>query len=360
MPPKIKLDPKAALAQHTQSAVNATKDRFAQAARIVESKPTVFAPEAVPESSASAAPAVPTEPVKPSTQGAFDLASCVIGRVVAVPLHLIDLNPIGPRVLYKVEDIDKIARTLPNSQDDAAHGFVKQGRVVLIDGGTRYRAAKVSGVGHLDVKIEAAPESEVELYLRARSYNEQRSQTSVIDHALSLARLLESGAVKTARDLCERIPDVGGTGQMSESQVSYYLRVARMPRQVIERMSESPSTSQLSILYDVSEVFPKNEPATAEQIELALQIVDEIKQRELTHKQTVALVKSKLGENPKQRRERSQQQLISYGDIKGQFKFFGKRGQVDLSLSGVKEEDMPALQAEIDTVIKRFVQGRES
>ncbi|ADV02119.1 ParB/RepB/Spo0J family partition protein [Alicycliphilus denitrificans] len=351
---RIKLDAKSALAKHTSTALAATQDRFAQAARIVEQKPTVFtqeppaepAPKTIPSATASAGPA------------GFDLSRCVIGSVVAVPLHLIDPNPIGPRVIYKVEDIDKIARTLPASQDDAAHGFVREGRVVLIDGGTRYRAAKISGVGQLDVKFEQAPESEVELYLRARSYNEQRSQTSVIDHALSLQRLLDSGVVSSARELCEKIPDIGGSAQMSESQVSYYLRVARMPRQVIERMSSSAATSQLSILYAVSEIFPKNEAATAEQIELGLQIVDEIKTRELTHKQTVALVKSRLGEEPKQRRERSLQQQIAYGPYKGQIKCFGKRGQVDLSLRGVKEEDMPALQGEIDALVKRFVQER--
>lgn len=52
-----------------------------------------------------------------------------------------------------------MASTITEYQDDAAHGYIKDGRVKLIDGGTRVRAAKVSGVDHLDVKFEPEPES---------------------------------------------------------------------------------------------------------------------------------------------------------------------------------------------------------
>lgn len=358
--PKIKLNPQGALDRHLDTAANAAKDRFSRAASIVERRPSGLADDVVVkaevEKDGSSPAAHSSSPDTP--HAGFSLAQCVPGAVVRVPLHLLDLNPVGPRQIYKSEEIDKIAQTLPDAQDDAAHGFVKNGRITLIDGGTRYRSAKVSGVGFLDVKIEIAPETELDLYLRARQYNDQRSQPTVIDHSLSLLRLLEGGSVASARELAEKVPDVNGRGKMPESQVSTYLRIARMPRIVLERMSESPVTSQLTVLYAVSDIFEKDVQASSEQIDLAMQIIEEIKQKDLSKKQVQDLVKSRLSKE-RQHRERSVQQSIAYGSCKGHIKLFGKRGQLDLSLKGLSEEDLPLLQNELQALIEKFATERQ-
>lgn len=356
-PKKIKLDPKTAMDRHFARSATTAQDRFARAAETIERVPTGLSPESPvapePVTLTTQASASELRQVAPANQASFDLSMCVPGAVVRVPFHLIDLNPVGPRQIYRSEEIDKIAQTLPDGQDDAAHGFLKGDRVVLIDGGTRYRSAKVSGVGFLDVKFEEAPQGQLDLYLRARRYNDQRSQPSVIDHALSLHILLESGVVASSRDLIEKVPDMNGKGRMGEAQVSLYLRIARMPRHVLERMSESPVTSQLTVLYALSEIFPKDEKPTSEQIDLAMQLVEEIKAKDLTKKQVQELVKSRVS-NERKHRERSIQQPIAYGSCKGYIKIFGKRGQIDLSLKGLKEENLPLLQRELQTLIERF------
>lgn len=352
---KIKLDPKKAMTEHMQASNAAAVDRFARAAATLERRPTVLTvAEPLQEddkhtTQAQAQAATLHDPSK------FNIALCVPGAVVRVPLHLIDPNPVGPRQIYKSDEIDKIASTLADAQDDAAHGFAKGGRVVLIDGGTRYRSAQVSGVGFLDVKIEEAPADDLELYLRARRYNEQRSQTTVIDHSLSLRRLMERGLVGTNRDLIERVPDMNGRSKMSEGQVSMYLRIAKMPRKVIERMSEHELTSQFTVLYAVSEIFVGGDES-AEMIDVAMRIIDEIRDKDMSKKQVIDLVKSRLqGARP---RERSTQQALVYGGYKGQIKMFGKRGQIDLTLKGVSEEDLPALQREFQSLIERFAAER--
>lgn len=346
-PPKFKVDPTAAMKRLQQSANAAATDRFALASKVMQTQPTGL----------TAVDTQPKEEVEPISSGSrFDIAQCVPGAIVSVPLHMIDLNDLGPRQIYQSVEIDKIAATITESQDDAAHGYVKDGRVKLIDGGTRVRAAKVSGVDHLDVKFEAEPENPLALYLRARSYNDQRSQPTPIDHAISLRKLIESGAVPNNRVIAEKIPDPSGR-PMSESQVSMYMRVSRMPERVLQRMSENPSTTAFTILYAVSEIFEKIlDKSQAE--DTALSIIDDIRQKDLSKQQVITLVRSKL-EGTKHR-ERSTQQTLSIGNYEGVVKVFAKRGQIELSMKNLPPEQLPELQKALVAKLEDFFKGQQA
>lgn len=342
IPPKIKIDPQAAMKRLQNKATDAAQDRFALASQITSTQPTGL--------SSSAGH---MQPVVTMPQG-FDLSRCIPGAIVKVPLHLIDLNDLGPRQIYQSAEVDKIAETITANQDDAAHGYVKEGRVKLIDGGTRYRSAKVSGVDHLDVKIEEEPESTLDLYLKARRYNDQRSQPTAIDHAISLRKLMESGAFTTNREIAEKIPDLSGR-PMSEGQVSIYMRISRMPDRVLLRMSESPLTSGVSVLYAVSDIFETVKEA-GDALDIAFSVIDDIRTKELTYQQVSALVKSKLGGT--KHRERSSQQTLNLGSsYKGVVKVFAKRGQIDLSLKGLPEASLNDLNRQLVATIEAFVES---
>lgn len=341
-PPRLKPNTAASMQRLQDKANDQAVDRFSVAKGIITTQPTGLTTRPAP------APAVHVQP--------FDLAICVPGAIVEVPLHLIDLNEMGPRQVYQPAEVDKIAETLPKSQDDAAHGYVKDGRVKLIDGGTRYRSAKVSGVASLVVKFEEEPASGIDLYLRARRYNDLRSQPTAIDHAISLRKLLEAKHVGSQREIMERIPDLSGR-PMSESQVSGYVRIGRMPDRVLLRMAESPHTSGVTILHAVSEIFERRKDPgdLAEATELALQVIDDIRSKELSKQQAIALVKSKL--DGVKHRERSSQQSLHVGDYKGVVKIFAKRGQCDLSVKGVPADRLPDLQRALVATIEGFAQA---
>ncbi|MBU2123036.1 MAG: ParB/RepB/Spo0J family partition protein [Gammaproteobacteria bacterium] len=343
IPKKIKVDPLAAM-QRLQGKANASAaDRFSLASEITRHEPTGLTP-------------LPLEPRSDTTGGqAFDPSRCVPGAIVSVPLHLIDLNELGPRQIYLIAEIDKIADTLAAGQDDAAHGYLKDGRVKLIDGGTRFRSAKVSGVDHLDVKFEPEPDSVLELYLRARSYNDKRSQPTAIDHAISLRKLMESGAVSSNKDISDKIPDPNGR-PMSEAIVSMYMRVGRMPDRILQRMSESPLTTGISILYAVSDIFQKVQDLNDAE-DMARSVIDDIRQKELSSKQINALVKSKLdGIKP---RERSNQQAFNLGPYTGYVKVFTKRGQIELSMKGIPIEKLVDLQKKLIETVESFAKLQE-
>jgi len=347
---KIKVDARKALEQHQAASTSAAADRFAIAQAITNTQPHGLAPEmsTVPDRLGG-------DETAPRD---FDPATCVPGTIARVPLHLIDTNPFSPRQFYKNDEIDKIAASLPQGQHDAAHGYIERGRVKLIDGGTRYRAAKVSDTLYLDVKIEEPPGNALDRYLRARNYNDQRSQPTPVDHALSLVRLIDSGSVASQRELTEKVPDISGR-PMSESQVSIYLRIGRMPERILRIMNEEPETSGTGVLYAVSEIFD-NVPSEQleESIDLALQVIEEIKRRKLNKPQAVALVKSRL-HGPKHR-ERSSVHQLQYAGGKGHIKLFVRKGQLDMTMKGLKEDEMNSLKQQIAALVDSFMASRKA
>ncbi|HBJ83885.1 MAG TPA: hypothetical protein DDZ88_08460 [Verrucomicrobiales bacterium] len=344
---KIKLDPKAAMRRQADASTASAVDRFAVAQQITERRPSGLAAEqGAPE--AVLTPVVNT-PMKSNgvfTIGAdaFDVSRLEVGSYAQVPLAMIDANPLSPRQIYLTEEIDKIAQTLPNGQDVAASGYVADGRIKLIDGGTRLRAARVSDCGFLEVHIEAAPKDDLALFERARGFNDQRSATSALDFSISLKKLLDRGAVSSQRDIVEKIKAPDGS-KLTEGMVSMYLRVSRMPEKVQREMAESPETRTLAALYAISEMFTAEmDDASHEQaLTDALEIVGEIRRRKLNRAQIIALVKARQ-EGPKTR-ERGAAIPLDFGAQKGVVKLFGKKGQIDLSINGFAEDDLPEVRA---------------
>lgn len=330
--PKVRLSTDV-FKQHQDQSSDTAKDRFKVAQAILDRQQTGWPSE----------PAAVADSV--ATRG-MDLMSATIGSIVRVPIHLIDPNPLSPRHIYTNEEVDRLAQTLPKGQDVAANGYVKNGRLQLIDGGTRLRAAKISGLDFLDVKIEEAPPDMLALYIRARMLNDQRSETTALDFALSIKALLEQGIVKSHRELIDKVPGPKGT-KMSETMVSEYMRIAKMPEAVQKRMSENPETSTAIALYCVSELFAKDLDAAELEgrRQIAFDIIAEIKDKHLSRHQIVALVKSKLA-GPTQR-ERSTVLPIDFNGKKAQMRIFAKKGKLELEMSGLNDTEMSQVKTAI-------------
>jgi ParB family chromosome partitioning protein len=357
---KIRLDNAHAMQAHQEAASSAAVNKFAAAEAITKLQPHGLATPVeslmveAPISHGILARNPQAEPTLVTNAMTFDLAICVPGAIVRVPLHLIDTNPLSPRQIYTGEEIDKIAKTLPSGQDVAAHGYVANGRIKLIDGGTRFRAAKITDRSYLDVKIEEAPKDKLSLFRRARDLNEQRSDTSPLDFALSLQILLREGAVSTQRELIEKVEAPGG-GRLSEGTVSQYLRMARMPEKVQRAMVVAEETATAGALYAIATMFDDgmDEVQLEQRQELAFEAIEEIKRRKLNKAQIVALVKAKL-DGPKTR-ERSTVHPLAFGTHKGQIKMFLRKGKIDLSLSGLSEAEMPEVRLVLVKALESFM-----
>ncbi len=353
--PKVTHDPKSALAAHQSTAAAAAKDRFAVATEITREQPTGLSPE-VPAPAPGAGTPLPTAN-RTVVATAADLLLCTPGTIVRAPLSLIDLNPLSPRHFYTEEMVDRIAATLPDGQDDAAHGYVEDGRIKLIDGGTRFRAAKDSDTPFLDIKLEEPPESKLALYQRARALNDQRSAPSTLDFALSLSMLMELGELTSQQDAAEKVLDQKGNA-ISQATVSKYIRIAKLPPVVQRAMSVSEETSSFNALYEVSQLFPDglDVEALAERTDVAVEVVDEIKRKKLSKQQIAALVKSKI-DGPKTR-ERSSVHQLDLAGHKGHIKLFARKGKLDLSLQGLSEDRLPKLRDALEATLKQFLAGQ--
>lgn len=285
----------------------------------------------------------------------FSLGVCVPGAIVRVPLHMIDANPLSPRRNYTEDVVDKIAVSLPKGQFDAAHGYLEGGRVKLIDGGTRFKAARDSDTSFLDVKFELPPASKLDLFNRARDYNENRSDTTPLDFALSLRALLEQGAVASQKELTTSVKGPNGKDPLTEVAASKYLRIARLPTNIQRLMSGSEHTSNFYALFEVSALFPNdlNPDQLEERTVMASEIVEEIKLRSLNVRQIQALVNAKL-EGPKSR-ERSTTVPLTIGNYKGAIKTFAKKGRFELQVNGLEPDKLNALQTEMEATIRRFL-----
>jgi len=354
---KLKLDNVQAMHAHQEAASSAAVDKFTAAEAITKVQPNgLTGSSTAPAAGMVSAPGALAAPIPPvvTTAVAFNLSVCLAGAIVRVPLYMIDINPLSPRQIYSGEEIDKIAKSLPNGQDMAAHGYVADGRIKLIDGGTRFRAAKITDRSYLDVKIEDAPKDKLDLFRRARELNEQRSDTGALDFALSLNTLLREGAVASQRELIEKVEAPGG-GRLSEGTVSQYLRMARMPEKLQRAMVGSEETATAAALYAIATMFDENmDDAQQEQRqELAFEVIEEVKRRKLNKAQIVALVKSKL-DGPKSR-DRSTVHPLAFGTRKGQIKMFTRKGRIDLTLAGLAESEMPEVRTLLVKALEDFM-----
>lgn len=207
---------------------------------------------ATAESAAAVAPIVgdPRIPVTappalvPGVAGGPQPPIYVLAHVYEVPLERIRSNPLNPRAVYTPQAVDDMAVSLRETgQHVAATGFVEDDYVVLIEGETRLRGARLAGLKTLRVEIKPKPASEVELYKRARAANVERREQTPLDDAIRWKELLAREVFASQAALAKELNIKGG-----ESTVSRTLQLASLPQPVVLALSEHPSLLTFQML----------------------------------------------------------------------------------------------------------------
>jgi ParB family chromosome partitioning protein len=349
-----KIDFAAELEAATAEATEEANNRFAIAEAAIAVRPTALAP-AAPSAAVRAVgegvPAAGTSPALRVVGGAFDVRALVVGQTYDVPLALIDPNKYSPRHFYKSERVDETAISMDQKgQKVAANGFVTEaGRVQLIEGGTRLRGARANGAETLKIVIEEPPKDDLDLYLRAVAFHDERTNHTALDTAVLLKKLLEDGVCASQDELAEKVKINGSTP--SKQQVSMYLRISRtIPERLLRLMSDHDATSSFSVAYELSALFAgddvKQDPDRVEMI--AEEIIRKVATDGMSVKDLKAEIGSKLaGPKPRQRSEATN---VKFGDAKGVIKLFEARGQLDFSIKGLSAEKLPALKAHIEAI----------
>ena len=139
---------------------------------------------------------------------------------------------------------------------------------------------------------------------------------------------------------------------MDRASVTRLLRIGKIPERLLRQMSEHEKTSGLRAAYEVNAFFSQEDFASRidDYTAMAEEVIDEIQKKDLTTKQTIELVESKL-RGPKPRR-RSDTWPVTYSRARGQLKVFQDRGEVQLSMRGLSPEELAAVQRKIEDIFK--------
>ena len=185
-----------------------------------------------------------------------------VGNVYDVPVGLIKSNPFNPRAVYTTTAVDNMAISLSTSgQRISATGYIDdQGSITLIEGETRLRGARASGLETLRIEIRPRPASDRELYEEARAANVERREQTPLDDAIKWKELLAKKVYQTQAALAKSL----GLG---EDHVSRTLSLAGLSNRVIHAVAENPELLNHKMLNALREFWDvEGDEATLELI----------------------------------------------------------------------------------------------
>lgn len=287
---------------------------------------------ATAESTAAGAPIVgdprmsaATPPAPQPEAGAALQPLYVLGQVYEVPLERIRSNPVNPRAVYTPQAVDDMAVSLQASgQHVAATGFVDGDAVVLIEGETRLRGARLAGLKTLRVEIKKQPESELELYKRARAANVERREQTALDDAIKWKELLAREVFTSQAALAQELGIKGG-----ESTVSRTLQLATLPQDVVLLLSEHPGLLTFQMLNAVRAYWE------ALGDEKTLEYIPLIDKSGWGYRK-VAEDAANAQKGPV-KRPRGTKEPLTYAGGKGEIKVFDGGRRLEVSLKGITD-----------------------
>lgn len=271
-----------------------------------------------------------------------------IGQTYELPLFRFQKSENNARVTYDSEEVDRMSESLKRGQDVPAIGYVKNGKVTLVDGQKRFQAATSGGVDSLKVLIQAPPVNDREEYEASRRINLERSTQTLFDDSVRWHELLTRGVYTSQDDLAESM-------SVGKAQVSKVLALANIPDRLVRRMNESAQTKSLATAYEIAGLFEafKNEPDKA--VLIAEDVIEVIQRDSLNRNLAKDLIDEKIAASnpakPPRTRERAESNVVKFGEHKGTLKVFAARGQLDLSFKGLSEETVEELRQRIESVL---------
>jgi len=161
-------------------------------------------------------------------------------------------NPLNARRFYDDTVVAELAAsllekgqliTVPVTPSD------EEGKYIVLDGHYRLKAMRKAGINEVRCDIHATVKG-LDLYILSRAANEERSNQSVFDDALSFASLLDNGHVQSQVELCIK------TG-VSEGSMSKYLAISKIPILAMNVLVKKPTPIGLRFAYALSQAFKK-------------------------------------------------------------------------------------------------------
>ena len=189
-----------------------------------------------------------------------------------IPLHLIEANPGQPRHDFDETSLSELAASVKMHDIIQPLTVTKlhNGKYRIIAGERRYRAAKIAGLADVPVYIKEAKDSK--LLELALLENLQREDLNAIEIALSYKQLMDE-LDYTQEQLAERMGK-------ERSTVTNYIRLLKLPPDI-----------QAAVRNGIISMGHARALINVDMVDKQLYIFNEIKNKELSVRQTEDLVR---------------------------------------------------------------------
>lgn len=266
-----------------------------------------------------------------------------VGEIADIPTHLIKRNPVNARRVTSQSNLDEFAQKLKaEGQQAAAQAYVDaEGAINLIAGHRRLEGCIIAGIPTLRIEVRPEPENEQQLYLQSRAENIERENQTPIDDALAWKLLLDRKIFPSQVALAEAL-------KIDQTVVSRILKLAEMPKTLINMLAERPILMNLRMLDAINRFL---EVSNEEETE---KLVIEIVNKDLSSRDVDARRNAiQTGPVP---RKRGNTQTLKFEKGNTTIKRFEGQGKLVLEINDVKDEKIvELLNAEFQKLVEQHL-----
>ena len=240
-------------------------------------------------------------------------------------------NPLNARCFYDDNVISELASSIIEKGQIVSVPVTpstEKDKYIVLDGHYRLKAMLKAGINEVRCDIHDNVFG-LDLYILSRAANEERSSQSVFDDAISFAKLIEKGHVKSQVDLCTK------TG-VSEGSMSKYLAISKIPFEIISLLVNKPTPLGLRFAYTLSTALKK---MTDNEFNILVQkIVNDDWSNDMLelYLKNLSTVRTKIVNDPKAKFFNSKGKKVGQIDVKGKtitFKYTADDPELAMKLS---------------------------
>lgn len=288
-------------------------------------------------------------PIVPSRQPVMELVgqtpalTAIADTMLEVPLEKLHTNPFNARRVISQSALDELAATMKDrGQDVAVLAYTDAtGKICLIDGHRRLRAAAIAGLKTLRVDMRPQPPDNKALYLASRQANNDREDQTPLDDALGWKMLLENGTYSTQVELAKDV-------NVSEAVMSRTLSIAEFPKTLINQLGERPSLMNLRMLDALKRYHVQAGDDATEAFILEV-VKEDMSSRDVDNH------RKSLSKTPVSR-ARSVVRAFKFDHGNSVIKRFAGQGRLSIEIKNVvKEEDVDSLYDEIEKLLSKHL-----
>jgi ParB family chromosome partitioning protein len=295
----------------------------------------------------AAAPAVP-EFVPAAAPGSSPESA---GQLRLVAPHLLDDNPLNARQIYLDGALRRLADDLKlRGQLTPVRAIERSGRLVLVDGHRRVKAARLAGLAHVRVEVVAPPREETGLYFDSLAANLHREPPTPLDDSLIWRELLDRGVFATQEELAEALRTHTGRA-ITQEQISRTLQLQRLP-ETVRDACVAASLINLRYLYALLGYFTVRGEADC------MRLVLETVEHGLSARDVENRVRTATG--PARPKPHAMRYKVGFGEGRGELREFDQDGRVELHLKGLSASARSVLVEQLRALLASGAQRAES